>query len=148
MAIFLSCLYIFAACFAFGIVFNIDPKKLICCALGSTLGWFVYQILNGIFINDIPQYFLAAVTISIYAEIMARVHCAPVSVFLAISLISLVPGGGIYETMKCFIDERTNLGVQTGLYTIEIAGAVAMGVITVSSTVRIITRKGMLARKK
>ncbi|MEG0508169.1 MAG: threonine/serine exporter family protein [Eubacterium sp.] len=137
MTILLACFYAFSATVAFGIVFNIRGVTLIIAGIGGSLGWLVYSELNGVFINNIPQYFIATLAIAFYAEMMARRFKAPATIYLAASLIPLVPGGGIYYTMQYFINGELDAAIGTALHTLGIAGALAMGIIVVSSTLRI-----------
>jgi len=136
MNYFLPCLYAFTACLAFSVVFNMRGKMLVFASLGGTLGWLVY-LLCGSLQNDIMQFFLATVAISIYSEIMARVHKVPVTGYLLVALLPLVPGGGIYYAMEYCIIGNTDLFLETGLHTLGIAGALAMGILLVSSFVRL-----------
>lgn len=145
MRYFMPCVYAFAACAAFSIVFNMRGKTLFFASLGGALGWLVY-LLSGPVQNDILQFFFATVAISVYSEMMARIHKAPVTGYLLVALLPLVPGGGIYYTMEYCIIGNTDMFLETGLHTLGIAGALAMGILLVSSFVRIwhivnITRK-------
>ena len=136
MNYFLPCLYSFAACFAFSVVFNMRGKVLLFASLGGALGWLVYLLCAPIQ-NDILEFFVATVAISIYSEAMARVHKVPVTGYLLVALLPLVPGGGIYYTMEYCIIGNTDLFLETGLHTLGIAGALAMGILLVSSFVRL-----------
>lgn len=136
MDYFLPCVYAFAACAAFSIVFNMRGKTLVFASAGGALGWLVYLLCNPLQ-NDILQFFFATIAISIYSEIMARIHKAPVTGYLLVALLPLVPGGGIYYTMEYCIVANTDMFLETGLHTLGIAGALAMGVLLVSSFVRL-----------
>lgn len=134
----LPCTYAFFASLGFGLIFHIRGKNLWYAAFGGLLGWFVYLLFRGMFADDILQYFLAAVAISVYSEVMAIVRRAPVIVFLVVSLIPLVPGGSIYYTMvSCMMGDNTQF-LELGLYTFKVAGAIAMGVLGSSSIIRFI----------
>lgn len=137
MQYFLPCVYAFAACAAFSIVFNMRGKTLMFASLGGALGWLVY-LLCGPVRNDILQFFFATIAISVYSELMARVHKAPVTGYLLVALLPLVPGGGIYYTMEYCIIGNTDMFLETGLHTLGIAGALAMGILLVSSFVRLL----------
>ncbi len=141
------CIYAFGASFAFAIVFNIPKNKLLLSALGGMLGQLIYVISQLIVANDVALYLLATISIALYAEIMARITKSPTTIYLAVALIPLVPGGGIYYTMLYFINGETDLGVSTGIHTLLISGALAIGIIFVSSTINLI-RKIMINRSK
>ncbi|AFA48168.1 threonine/serine exporter family protein [Acetobacterium woodii] len=141
------CLYAFIASFAFAIIFNIPKNKLLLSALGGMLGQLIYVIFQLIIANDVVLYLLATISIALYAEIMARVTKSPTTIYLAVALIPLVPGGGIYYTMLYFINGETELGVSTGIHTLLVSGALAIGIIIVSSTINLI-RKVMIKNSK
>lgn len=66
---------------------------------------------------------------SIYAEVFARVHKTPVTIYLVAGLISLVPGSGIYRTMEYCVMGENQLFWETGLYTLEIASVIGFAMI-------------------
>lgn len=141
------CIYAFGASLAFAIVFNIPRNKLLLSALGGMLGQLVYVFFQLVIANDVILYLLATIAISLYAEILARLTKSPTTIYLAVALIPLVPGGGIYYTMLYFINGEIDLGISTGIHTLLISGALAVGIIMVSSTVNLV-RKVMLKSKK
>ncbi|MDD3307135.1 MAG: threonine/serine exporter family protein [Acetobacterium sp.] len=137
------CLYAFGASLAFAIVFNIPRDKLLLAALGGMLGQLVYVVFQLLITNDVILYLLATIVISLYAEMMARLTKSPTTIYLAVALIPLVPGGGIYYTMLFFINGEIDPGISTGIHTLLISGALAIGIIMVSSSVNLV-RKVML----
>ncbi len=137
------CLYAFGASLAFAIVFNIPRNKLLLSALGGLLGQLVYVVFQLVISNDVILYLLATIAISLYAEVLARLTKSPTTIYLAVALIPLVPGGGIYYTMLYFINGEMDLGITTGVHTLLISGALAVGIIMISSTVNLV-RKVML----
>ena len=119
---------------------------MICCA-GGALGWLVYLLANLAGGNDLISYFLAAMAIAIYSEIMARIRKYPVTSYLVISFLPLVPGAGIYNTMEYAIQGNTEMFLSQGLHTLGIAGCIAVGVLVVSSTVRMVVTFKLNRRK-
>ncbi len=74
-----------------------------------------------------------------YAETAARVRKCPVTGYLLVALFPLVPGGGIYYTMEYCIQGETQRFLESLLHTFGVAGALAVGAVLVSSTVRLLT---------
>ena len=136
MDVYLPCFYGFVACMAVCIVFNVRGKRIFFTSLGGAIGWFVYLLFRPLQ-NDIVQFFIATVAITVYSEIMARIHKVPVTGFLLIALLPMVPGGGIYYTMEYCIAGNTQMFLETGLHTLGIAGALALGILLVSSLNRL-----------
>ncbi len=137
MEIFWACLWSFAACAAFCFQFNIRGRTLLLASLGGALGWLVYLLCTPLQ-NDIVQYFFATVVTAIYSEGMARFAKKPATEFQIIALLPMVPGGGIFYTMEYCVIGNTSMFVRTGLHTLGISGALAIGVLLVSTAVRMI----------
>ena len=87
--------------------------------------------------SDIVQSFLAALAISAWSEGMARLRKCPVTSYLLVALFPLVPGGGIYYTMEHAMNGETAQFLETLLHTLGLAGALAAGVLMVSSLMRL-----------
>lgn len=69
----LPCLCAFAGCIGFTLVFNIHgPGKLI-AGCGGALGWLVYLLAG----KTILAGFFAAMAISLFSEVMARIRRCP-----------------------------------------------------------------------
>ena len=137
MELFLPCLYAFLACLGFCVLFRINGPGAVLCSLGGALAWLVYLVTGPIMgNNDVIQYFWAAVFLSAYAEVMARVRKCPATGYLLIAFIPLVPGAGIYNMMDAALRGDTQDFLTTGLHTLCIAGSLAVGVLVVSSLVR------------
>lgn len=133
----LPAFYSFVACAGFCFVCNIRGKQLFFAALGGGVAWLAYLVTGLFLANEAIRYFLAAVVFSAYAEIMARIYRAPVTCYLLIALIPLVPGGGIYYTMEHCVNGDTQAFLETGLHTLGLAGALALGVVVVSTLFRL-----------
>lgn len=134
MDLFLPCLYAFLSCVAFSIFYNVKLKWIPVTCLGGALGWLVYLLLD--FPSDVPKYFVATVVIAVYSEIMARICKVPATLFLTVAFLPLVPGGGMYYTMEYCMRGETELFMETGLHTLALAGAIAVGIMLVSSLMR------------
>ena len=111
----------FTATVGFGVLFNIKGKKLYLAGIGGMLGGVIYSFCK---MNEFPEalsLFYAGVGFALYSEIFARICHTPVTTFIICALIPLVPGKGMYET---------------GLDTLIYAGALALGIILVSTLMR------------
>ena len=139
MELLVPCLYSFMGCVGYCLVFNIRMRKrmLLLASLGGAVGWCVY-LLCGWLQNDITQSFAAILAVAAYSEIMARLQKSPATVYLIVGLIPLVPGGGIYYTMEYCINGDMMNFMNTGIHTLGIAGALAIGILLVSACVRIL----------
>lgn len=133
----LPCLWAFLACLAFSVIFNIHGTGMLICGAGGALGWLVYLLCSGPFgLGDMFAALLAGVSISVWSETMARLRKCPVTGYLLVAFFPLVPGGGIYYAMEFAIAGQTRNFGNTLMHTVEFAGALALGVLLISSAVR------------
>ena len=119
----------FIGAFGFAILYNIRGKRLIAAAFGGFLSWALFVILNMFIKNDPVNYFLVALAVSIYAEVMARVMKTPTTTFITTALIPLIPGGSLYYTMAYAFNSDLNNFFSKGIYTLQLAAALAIGII-------------------
>lgn len=134
----LPCAYAFLACIGFCFVFNIHGPGILICGFGGALGWLAYLLAAFVTPNVILRFLLAAIVITLFSEIMARIRRCPVTGYLIIALLPLVPGGGIYEAMLHCVRGDTQLFLSALLRTFGIAGALALGAVLGSSAMRIL----------
>jgi uncharacterized membrane protein YjjB (DUF3815 family) len=113
----------------FALLFNARGEKLLWASLGGLLSWGVYLLFGFVYESDPARYFIAALALTVYAEIMARLHKAPVTVFLVAGTIPLIPGGSLYQTMRCAVAAQWMPALQTGLTTLLLAVAIAAGIL-------------------
>lgn len=132
----LSCLWAFLACVGFGLVFNIQGFGILICGLGGAVGWLVYLLSMASTGSDIFSAFLAAMAIGAYSELMARVRRCPVTGYLQVALLPLVPGAGIYHAMWYCVAGETQLFLSTLLHTMGFAAALSVGAMLISSVLR------------
>lgn len=128
----------FFASLFFAILFGVRRRDLVCTAGAGAVCWFVYAVVTTI-VGEIPAYFLSAVATTIYCEIFARLLRTPTIVYLAAGVIPLVPGGGIYRTMLLCIQGAPEQALSACINTVSIAGAMAMGIMVVSSLFRVLS---------
>ena len=102
--------------------------------------WCIYKILTGLNINSIISTFLATCFISIMSEILARKFKKASTVYLLPSILPLVPGVGLYNTMMFFVQKDIEQGLQLGINTFMLAIAMASGILVSSSFVKMTKR--------
>lgn len=128
----------FIGAFGFAILYNIRGKKLFVAAIGGLLSWSLFVVLNFLFGNEVLGYFIVSMLVSFYAEIMARLLRTPTTTFITTALIPLVPGRALYYTMANAFDGKMDKFFENGLHTLQLAGALALGIAVATATARII----------
>lgn len=133
----LPCIWAFLACGAFAVLFNIHGGGILICCGGGAMGWLVYLLgTKAMRWSDMTAALLAGIAIAAWSEMMARVRKCPVTGYLILAMFPLVPGGGIYYAMDFAIRGQTAEFAQTLGHTLEFSGALALGVLLVSSAMR------------
>ena len=126
----------------FALLYNIRGKRLIFAAIGGLLAVVLYVVFGLIIENEILNYFICSLAVSLYAEIMARVLKTPTTTFIITSLIPLIPGSSLYYTMTNAFSGDMGSFIEKGLYTLGLAGALAAGIIVIFGVVKVIFRRG------
>lgn len=132
----LPCLWAFFACVGFGLVFNIQGRGILIGGFGAALGWMIYLLALDFGCTDILAAFLAAGGIGIFSELMARLRRCPVTGYLQVALLPLVPGAGIYHAMQYCIAGQTDRFLAALLHTLGFAAALSVGAMLASSVLR------------
>ena len=124
-------------CIGFAIQFNVHGPGSLLCALGGGLTWLVYCVMHKYTEDVVMSNFVAAIFASVYAEIMARIRKYPAISYLVVSLFPLLPGAAVYFATNCIVTGDMDGFASRATQTIAIAGALAIGILIVSTTVRL-----------
>ena len=125
------------ACFAF--MFNAPYSCILAAGFSGGAGWasFVY-LRDYLYVSSIISNFLAAVCISIIAEVFARIQKQPVTMYVVPGIIVLVPGYSIFRAMNMFIHDSMSDGMTILLKACTESGAIAVGILFVGVLVKFI----------
>ncbi len=123
----------------FSVLFNVRGRKLVFATLGGLISWAVFLALEPVFNSEALRYFVSAVAITVYAEILARLERTPTTMFLVPAIIPLVPGGALYYTMNYALNKQWFQFAHQAFYTLQLALSLAVGIIAVTTVVRLLT---------
>ncbi len=137
--IWVQCLACAIGCTGFSIIFNIHGPGGLLCILGGMLSWLTYLLSVRLGASDVMAYFYAGLVSATYAEAMARIRKYPAISYLVVAIFPLIPGAGVYYTMNHAVQGRMDRFAQQGMHTAAIAGVIAVGILMVSTAVRIAT---------
>ncbi len=140
----------FFGAFAYASLFNIRKHRIVSAGIGGMIGWAAYLAAGLMIESEAVKFFISAMVITVYAEKMARFKKAPATVFLVSAIMPLVPGGMLYETMSFAVKEEWVNFADKGVDTMSVALALAMGMLTATSALKILRKYKTLreARKK
>ena len=125
------------ACTGFAVLYNIHGPGGLLCTLGGLLTWGVYYLFLQLGYDDLVGFFWGTGTAAVYAESMARIRKYPAISYLVVSIFPLIPGAGAYYTMNYAVQGNMNMFAREGMHTLAIGGIMAVGILLVSTTVRL-----------
>ena len=132
---------VFVGCCGFCILFNVHGRGCVLCIIGGVATWMLYLLWGALGCDIYAANLFAALFAALYAEVMARVRKCPSMPYLVITILPLLPGAGVYYTMSLGLEGDMMEAVAKGLETIGVAGALAVGILLVSSVFRILNRR-------
>ena len=135
----IQCVSAFIGCIGFSFIFNIHGPGILLCALGGAASWAIYCLSAHLGCSITTSYFFSALTAATYSEAMARIRKYPAISYLVISIFPLIPGSGIYYTTNCLVMGDMSGFTEMGKQTIAIAGVIAVGILMISTLVRLWT---------
>ena len=141
------CLATFVGCIGFAVQFNIHGPGGLLCALGGVIAWAVYYLCVQYGLSELTGYFWGGFFSAVYSEILARIRKYPAISYLVVSIFPLIPGAGVYRTMLYAVRGEMALFAAQGMYTAAIAGVIAVGILLVSTTVKMYYTWRIMKRK-
>ncbi len=133
--------YCIIVSYGFAFLFNMRGKNTLIAAFGGGLAWYIYLLCLHYKYSITISLFFGALTVGIYAELMARKFKCPVTTYTICGIIPLVPGNGMYYTMYYTISGKINEATLTGIQTLISAGSIAIAIVFVSSITKLVTLK-------
>lgn len=130
----------FLGTLGFALLFHVRRERLLPACLGGILAWGVYLLMGLVVSADMIRYFVAAVVLTIYAEVMARVLKCPATLFIIVAVIPLVPGGALYGAMYHFVKGDFAASSAQGVSTLLLAVAIAAGMLFPMSLFQLVRR--------
>ena len=127
----------FIGCIGFAMYWNVHSWGIPLCALGGMITWAAYLIALKLGCDILGANFWATIVAAIYSEVMARIRKFPAITYLVVSLFPLLPGAGIYYTTAAILQKNTELAYAKGSETAGIAGVMAVGILLVSTVVKL-----------
>ena len=117
---------------AFAVIFKTRPKHIPWAALGGTITYFIYYIIEFSFSSLFAAAFFASVVSALYSEFCARIFRAPTTIFLIPCAIPIVPGGSLYYTMFNLISKDVDPALMYFSNTLSVAIGIAGGIAAVT----------------
>lgn len=122
----------------FAIIFRVPVRHIPSCVVIGALGWVCYEILMYSYSSPVIGCFFASCVVGLLSYFAARIFKEATTVFVIPGILCLVPGSKIFSTMYELLDEDISAAAQVGTETILMAGAIAVGLLTVGAFLRVV----------
>ena len=149
MPLYIHTIASFIASFCFCFLFSVPKRNTYLSALCGSVSWTILIFFQSIGINYIFATLAGALAVGLLADLFAVLQKTPVTCFIVIGTIPLVPGFKVYKTMLFFVTDKLEKGVSEGVQAAFIAIAISVGLIISTSVTRLIRAvKKKAAEKK
>ena len=108
------------------------------CGLGAFLTWGIYLLMALLGAGVFAATMAASVFCGLYAQIMARVHKTPATIFSTICVFPLIPGASLYYTMYGLVTKNTDLALEKGVELVLTCFGIVLGFMVVEVVERLI----------
>lgn len=129
-------IYILFPTCGFCILFKVPLKKFPACILVGALSWTCYQLVMYYNATPVLACFAASCLVGILSDISSRLFKEAATIFIIPGILCLVPGAGMYETMLALLQHDMDAFADSGVTTLMLAGAIAVGLLIVGSLIR------------
>ena len=140
LAVLRSLALAFVATTGFGLLFNVPRRTLAACGLTGGIGVAVRFTATSLGASAVGGSFLGALTVASLGFLLARQYRVPRTIFTITGVIAMVPGSLAFTTMLQLTTGDFQKGITSGLQTILIVGALAMGLTAVRAISRVAPR--------
>ena len=110
MSILISLVASFFASLFFSILFHQPKKTIPVSSCFAMLGYGVFLLLK----QTTVGFFCATLFMAVACEIAARVMKKATTIFLITSIIPIIPGVGLYRTVRYLVEGEYQLAARTG----------------------------------
>ena len=137
-------------CTGFAYWFRVSGKHVLSCTLGTAITWLAYLLVWRLGYGVFAASLFAAAVCCAYAQIAARLHRAPATIFTAVCVFCLIPGSSLYYMMRGLVIRNAQLALEKGAELMMICFAIVLGSMVVEVLVKLVdsARRGRAARTK
>lgn len=118
----------FVATVAFSMIFHSPKEQYVFAGITGAFGWLVYIFYMHFSPDTVFASFFAALGLTYISRVFSFARKTPVTIFLISGIFPIVPGAGIYYTGYHIFMNDNGAALSTGLETIKVAIAIALGI--------------------
>ena len=127
------------SCVGFCLIINCPRRSIIAASIVGGLGWTTYQYLLATGSTKAMSAFIASCLVALLSDFSSRKFKESAIVFIIPGILPLVPGAGLYYTMRELINSNYDKAAATAQTTFFIAGAIALALLMMGSFIKVIT---------
>ncbi len=124
---YIQLLMAFTGSMGFAVLFHIRRKSIPAAGIGGLAAWLVYLIVMHMGRGYMMASFAGAILCGLWSEFMARRQKQPATVFLISSVIPLIPGNALYQTMNSLVTGELRDAWRWGVITVMTMIFIALG---------------------
>ena len=131
-------IFAFLGTLGFTIIFNVPLRHIPVASLVGGLGWITYHVAVSFDVSIAISCFLGACVVGLTSDVASRICREAATIFVIPGVLPLVPGAGTYYTMLAIVEGNLEEAASTGIQTLAMAGAIALGLLVVGTVIQII----------
>ena len=128
------------ATLGFCVIIRVPLRCLPGCAVVGGIGWIVYEVTFYYLSSPVMGCFIGACVVGLLSTICSKLYKDASTIFTIPGILCLVPGSNIYNTMAAMLKHDLQGTFSTGLETLLMAGAIALGLLVIGATLGVIKR--------
>ena len=135
----------------FSVIFRVPVRHIPVCIVVGALGWLTECLVTELYSSPIWGTFFAACMVGLLSDFASRICKEASTIFVIPGILCLVPGLSIFNTMYSLLGDDIAKAAEIGTQTLLIAGAIAVGLLTIGAILRVIRsliRKTVTLRDK
>ena len=114
----------------FSVIFRVPVKHIPACVVIGAFGWVTYEISMYYYSSPTVGCFFGACVVGLLSNFAAH--------FIIPGILCLVPGSAIFNPMAAMLREDFTETAEIGTQTLMMAGAIALGLLTIGAVLRVI----------
>ena len=122
----------------FSLIIRVPLRHIPACVIIGAMGWVAYQTSMYYYAFPALGCFAGACVVGLLSNIAARLLRDASTIFIIPGILCLVPGSKIYSTMDAVLRENFSLAAQVGTQTLLMAGAIAVGLMTIGAVIHVV----------
>lgn len=122
----------------FSLIFRVPIRDLPACVIIGGLGWVTYEISMYYYSSPVLGCFFGACVVGLLSNSASHLLKDAATIFIIPGILCLVPGNAIFNTMAAMLREDFSETAEIGTQTLMMAGAIALGLLTIGAVLRVI----------